>query len=238
MKARMFKVAVVLVLACAVKLTATPVLNSPSLWTDANAIWTVTSLPLSDPFGSGTEVAGGLTTARIVFSGGGAAPAARLSASGTNFTGGLLDTGALSVNFNFIGEEFPLNQTFGSLAMFFQSSNGDSWYYQFTPPSLVGTNYFSANIDTQGTSWFRTVGSGSYLTAIGSVTNFGFEIIGANAFSDQHYGIQDVTFTGNIGYVPEPETVWMIMMVLASLALTFRSRLGELAGQVKARIKA
>jgi hypothetical protein len=38
--------------------------------------------------------------------------------------------------------------------------------------------------------------------------------------------------------VPEPETVWMILIVLASLGLTFRGRLSEIAGMIKARIRA
>jgi hypothetical protein len=73
----------------------------------------------------------------------------------------------------------------------------------------------------------------NFVSIFQSVTEFGFEVAGGSYSGLQEYEISDVQFT-----VPEPETVWMILMVLASLGITFRSRLMELAGQVKARIRA
>lgn len=236
MKKQILKTVIILVFAVAIKSYATPSLNSPGLWTDANAGWTVTNAPFSNPSSGATEVATGNTTARILFTGGGLAPRARLYTTGTDFTQNLLGTAAQSINFKLISEEFVLNQSIGSLNMYFVGGGG-TWTYQFASPSTIGSSLLEANIGSQG-AWFLSSGAGTYAAAIGAVSEFGFIITGANEFSDQHFGVQDVTFSSELATVPEPETVWMILMVLASLGLTFRGRLADIVGQIKARVAA
>jgi hypothetical protein len=70
------------------------------------------------------------------------------------------------------------------------------------------------------------------LADFASVDQFGIELIGSSG-GLRRYDLDNFQFT-----VPEPETVWMILIVLASLGLTFRGRLSEIAGMIKARIRA
>jgi hypothetical protein len=79
---------------------------------------------------------------------------------------------------------------------------------------------------------WNPTGADNFLADFASVDQFGIELIGSSG-GLRRYDLDNFQFT-----VPEPETVWMILIVLASLGLTFRGRLSEIAGMIKARIRA
>lgn len=213
---------------------ASPVLvNRPDLWTDAAATWTVSAISPND---STPSEAGSGTYAGIRFTDGGSTPAAKLSATSGNFIGSFQDA-SLSVKFTLNSIEMAPAQQQGALSLYFVSG-GNTWYYdKLYSPISSGLTPYQVVMGVQG-DWTQIGGTPGaiYWNDLLTVSDFGFTLRGANNYVTQNYEIQDVEFTEFT--VPEPETVWMILMVLASLGITFRSRLMELAGQVKARIRA
>jgi len=239
MTERKIIVGVALGLICAGSVLASPLLYKPDLWNVTDASWVVSAISLNDstPGLNPSNNATGVNAARITFTGGGETPAARLSATSGNFVGNLQND-ALSVSFILNSVDRAPAQQPGSLALYFLATDGGNtnrWFYdQLNLPAGTGLTGYSVAMGTQGL-WTQVAGPGgaNYSNDLASVIEFGFEIRGWNEYVTQNYEIQDVQFT-----VPEPETVWMILMVLTSLGITFRSRLMELAGQVKARIRA
>ena len=212
---------------------ATPILNDSSLW-NATAtpppVWDVRTSPNTDQLGATVLDTPGGNTAQLRFVGGGAAPDAWIYAKGGNFVGDLTGYGVnLNVNFTFNSIDVAPNQTPNAgLYVFFLAGNGDLWSYSLAAPVTTGINYYGVNIGS-GNGWTTTnTPLSSFWSDLSSVSQFGFEVVGGNLNADQRYQFSDVYFS-----IPEPETVWMMLAVLASLAITFRSRLMELAGQIK-----
>jgi hypothetical protein len=119
-----------------------------------------------------------------------------------------------------------------SLNLYFRAASGNEWAYTlFTP----GFGPFTATIGSYSVGWvaqnFDPLGNDQSLfeTDILSIANIGVYVSGTGAGGT--YYLDDF----EIG-VPEPETVWMILAVLLSLGVTFRSQLAGMAGQVKARV--
>jgi len=201
-------------------------------------VWLVTDTGLGNNVTPAT--ASGVSTVILSLPNGGFSPSARMSATGANYVGAgnnnyaSLGT-ALTMTFTFTPSVDPV-----ALQFYFMSGAGDMWVAQGLN-LVAGPSTYTFNIGTSG-NWlhspFFNTGM-TWDTGFANVTEIGFEVFGQNGFVTQDYQFSNMEM-GPVASlsVPEPETVWMIMMVLASLALTFRSRLGELAGQVKARIKA
>jgi hypothetical protein len=94
--------------------------------------------------------------------------------------------------------------------------------------------YYSVSLGGDETGWNDTLAPGDSLwNDLANVTQFGFEIYGNMG----NPVIQEFEFSNVYFSVPEPETVWMILMVIASLALTFRRRMGEVVQGLRARVK-
>lgn len=111
------------------------------------------------------------------------------------------------------------------LRMYF-ISEGNTFYSSILTAPASGSQTF-----TRLLSDFTGLGATTFTT----VTEFGFEIASYNSLSAHSYTFEDIGLTQ---VVPEPETVWMMLVVLASLAITFRQRLADVAGQIKARFVA
>jgi hypothetical protein len=164
--------------------------------------------------------------------------------SGEKFTGsfsgisGLVDVNNLAVEFK-IKTENDYNSSPGNLGMYFVSGS-HTYYYkpvvslnQPAPGAFKTINLFIGNV-----SYWNNYDGGTFTTDFGAVDQFGFSFVGGPTEGMTHpIYLTDLQLLEETP-VPEPETVWMILMVLASLGITFRSRLMELAGQVKARIRA
>ncbi len=142
----------------------------------------------------------------------------------SSFTGNYLsDVGPTAiVNFNFIG-----SSSADQLSLYFYSSDDNAtWYY----PLSVSDGYHSVLIGNSS-GWVSFDAAPDYSLAIQDVDRIGIYVLNENT-GPFVYQLDDfeITFA-----VPEPETVWMFVAVLVSLGITFRARISELAGQMKAR---
>jgi hypothetical protein len=189
-------------------------------------------------FNIGTVSAPGSVT--VTFTGAGVTPAVRVGDTGANFTGqfisipgiGPQDMGQLKINFTLTAQTVTPN----NLSMYFKSG-GNLWV------STANIDLFGLAVNSPtrysmfiGTSsaWNLYAGSGTFINDYDNVSEFGFQLVGGNWYNQpQSYLFNDVYFS-----VPEPETVWMILVVLGSLAMTFKARLAGLAGQVRERFEA
>jgi hypothetical protein len=166
---------------------------------------------------------------RFGFAGDGVSPAVMIGSSNVNFSEDFSSKGPdLGVRFTFTSITPDVNPY--SLNLYFKAGGQtyiSTWHAYLS--SVAGPTTFDIGI-ADAANWNNM---DNFVSIFQSVTEFGFEVAGGSYSGLQEYEISDVQFT-----VPEPETVWMILMVLASLGITFRSRLMELAGQVKARIRA
>jgi len=140
-----------------------------------------------------------------------------------------------------LGVEFWLktdenyNPADGSMWLYFVADNGNTWTSSkpLTQPSpLQGYTRFSFEIGDLA-NWAPSQSS-TFSDDFAHVARFGLGFIGAQVGNNIVY-LDDFEIKV---LVPEPETVWMMVMVLASLGLTFRGRLTELGNQVKARLVA
>ncbi len=205
--------------------------------------WHTADLIGSFPASTGgviTPAQPGGTSVTLTFPNGGPSPYASLNTVDPNYVGNyaLLGSG-LFVKFTFDPKDFAPNPAQG-LALYFQSGT-DIWYLDgITTPMSTGAQTYILNIGSAG-NWMPEIGNiASWATAFTSINEIGFTINGVNWNLEQRYQFSDISLLTSqyLASVPEPETVWMILMVLASLGLTFRGRLAEFAGQIKARVKA
>jgi len=179
----------------------------------------------------------GSSAVTLTFANGGFSPSARITATDPTYVGaGVNYLAALATPFNTVSFTFNPSVDPVALRFYFMSGANDMWIANGLFLGS-GTLTYSLNIGSVG-MWTHNpiLNSGmTWDTGFASVTQIGFEVFGPNGGATQTYTFSNI----ELSYVvPEPETLWMIMMVLASLGITFRGRLAELAGQVKARIKA
>lgn len=168
------------------------------------------------------------------------------NSSGGKFTGSFVGLGAgdnLTVEFK-IKTENDYNDQSGNLGMYFIGGAGGithTWYY--TPVASLnqpvqGTGYKTIDLVIGNASYWNNYFGATFLTDFAAVTEFGFTFVGGPTENMTHpIYLTDLKLLDGVP-VPEPETVWMMVMVLASLALTFRGRLADLGNQVKARLVA
>jgi hypothetical protein len=131
-----------------------------------------------------------------------------------------------TIEFNFTtpnNSEAPV-----ALGVYFVSGV-NTWMYSYVTP---GYGKFDASIATYA-GWVSQsnplLGESDFLVDITSIDTIGLYVQGTSAGNT--YYLDDFGIA-----VPEPETVWMILAVLLSLGVTFRSQLAGMAGQVKARV--
>jgi hypothetical protein len=223
----------IMLLSFSVGALASPVLYDSTYWPAANVQKTVAPFTDNATLEVTPSVTPGDNYVDLKFTGAGLYSGADIWTTASQFTTDLPGGGPdLNIKFTLQNMTMAPNTDYGSLAVYFQYGAlvTQRWYFDLTPPTGLLAQTYTVNIGRQA-GWYG--GEGDYLTTLGTVTQLGFELIAANDVGEQIYRFSDVQFT-----VPEPETVWMILMVLASLGITFRSRLMELAGQVKARIRA
>jgi len=230
-------VASVIVGLCSVKVGATPMLGQ--VWGTGQAVnWTTIDI------GSGGATDNGLTGNSITLSvPSGFAPAATISTTGY-YAGDyspLLSTPGLAVRFTFDPNVLP-DANNGGLSFYFKSG-ANVWYATAlinSQPQVVGSQLLDFSIGS-ASDWSPALfneGGAVWATAFSAIDEIGFEVHGQNGDALTYTFSNIELYNDNVKAVPEPETIWMIFMVLASLGITFRNRLTELAGQVKARIKA
>ena len=214
-----------------------PTLGYVETWTtvDSKAGWA------TDTVGSGFPTADWDTGSLLLTIPDTGSPGAKVYGGlGSEFVGNYSALESTLVGAQYLVAKFSLeslddyNVNNGAMLMYFVG-NGNTYYlnYNFTQPAPASglVNY---TVGIGAGNWEAAI-AGVFADDWQSVTEFGLELWGANGGGADRYRIDNFEITSA---VPEPETVWMIMMVLASLGLTFRGRLVGIADQVKARIKA
>lgn len=158
------------------------------------------------------------------------APTIAFPGDSYQFTGDFGSIVGLYASFKFRAFNDPVNPTEG-LQLYFKGATR-TWLYDVTlqaastPPGWVT---ISAPLGVYGGSgwsiWNFGVGTYSeWQTDFANVTEFGILVAKDPSLgSTPLYGLDDVVLTQ---VVPEPETVWLLMAALASLAVTFRGRIG------------
>lgn len=153
--------------------------------------------------------------------------------NGYQFTGNMGGVfGDLAISFKFNAFNNPVN-SLGGLQLYFKGANLNStWIYDLTAlsPQTPGWVTISTPLNVYGGSGWNVVSPGSGTGSLtdwqndwSNVSEFGFLITKNNTFySGPVFGLDDIVLT-----VPEPETVWLVLAALASLGLTFRSRIGD-----------
>jgi len=124
-----------------------------------------------------------------------------------------------------------------SMWMYFESGNGNQYYYNFpglSQPAVSDTPKPYHFVISSAGNW---LGSGIFNNDFNDIIKFGLGFSSTLEGGDHIIQLSDFGLTQELR-VPEPENVWMMVMVLASLALTFRGRLADLGNQVKARFVA
>jgi len=165
--------------------------------------------------------------------------------SGGKFTGsysgisGLNSVDNLTVEFK-IKTVNDYNNERGNLGMYFVG-NSHTYYYKYDPRLTqpeAGTGYKTIDLVIGNASYWNNSDGGDFNLDFTLVTEFGFSFIGGpQTVAGREIYLTDLKLFESIP-VPEPETVWMMVMVLVSLGLTFRGRLADLGNQVKARLVA
>ena len=219
------------------RVMATPVIGNGLAW--GQGVTAGETAPGSDPdpltISTGT---GGAGNSFITFSGG-PSPAVRLGDTGTAYTGSFISVHPNDLMVNFTLTPLTAVAPYGYLNLYFK--NGAEVWRSHQTINLSGMavnmpGTFRMFIGNESAwEYFGDPLNANFVNDYAHVSEFGFELIGANTapYQNQTYAFDNVYFS-----VPEPETVWMILVVLASLGMTFRVRLTELAGQLKERIKA
>lgn len=142
-----------------------------------------------------------------------------------DFTGDYMaDVGPTAlINFTFTG-----SSNADQLSLYFYSSTDNAtWYY---PLSLSDGGHSVLIGNSSG--WVSFDPSPDYSLAITDVDRIGVYVANS-ALGPYSYALDNFELTF---VVPEPETVWMILAVVLSLGITFRGRILELAGSLKARL--
>jgi hypothetical protein len=217
-------------------LVAVPILNSTAEWGDsiASELSPMDDSAPATTINSATQSGEAVT---IQFTGNGLGPAVRLGDDGAGFLGGDGDFGSLGPDLRVMFTLTAKTVVPNSLNLYFKTTT-DVWnsnvILDLTGISINTPTTYAIAIGSES-AWYRYSGSQAFADAFAAVTEFGFELVGGNYSQAQSYEFSEVSFNNT---VPEPETVWMILVVLASLGITFRSRLLELGKQAVARIKA
>lgn len=231
-----------MVLAISAELSfATATIPFTETWNNgSNMNWATSGDPasLANPGSGGATVPDGgylqitmgdaLTTTRIIANS--TSSGGNLSGPGSDYTS--YPTMPLMVEFDF--KSFTSQA--GNLALYFASADR-SWLYTLTPNPTPGDGWTHFVVDVRNFGgWNQGSGTGpfdvtNWSTDMSNVLEIGLQIL-ANGSDGEIFGLDNF---GIQYYVPEPESVWMILAVLLSMCVTFRGKIWAVMAQVKAR---
>jgi len=133
--------------------------------------------------------------------------------------------GGANITFDFTGASGA-----DQLSLYFHSSAGvgdQTWYYALP----VSDGFFSVYVDSSGAGWSSFDIGANFFTAFSDVDQIGIYVVNKDLIS------HDYTLDNfQLSPVPEPETIWMMIAVALSLGVTFRGRIMDLVGNLKARV--
>ena len=138
----------------------------------------------------------------------------------------------MKINFDFL----TTGTSPGELQLYFQSGSGHLWAYDVAglngSPAANGKTTYAVSAGVSG--WVAQNGAwtpGDLLADWASVSWLGVYVQGSSG-AHEIYGLDDMYL--NL-LVPEPGTAWMILAAFLSICVTFRGKITEMAGQMKAR---
>jgi len=164
----------------------------------------------------------------------------------------------VTYNLEFVGDYSLLNANIslkftaphasdlGTLQLYFHTVGGsaEGFTYDLMPQALAdGQITYTATFGPTG--WFDwstgkygqdVLETANFLLALSNIDAIGLNLANQNLVSTT-YSLDEFKITvsaNNNNPVPEPETVWMMIAVLASLAVTFRGRIKDVLGAIKA----
>ena len=139
----------------------------------------------------------------------------------------------LVVSFNLASVDNS-NPNPGAMVLYFVSSNGNRYVSStiLTQPAVGSNELYHVYISQD--RWWNNLNSGNFALDFGSVSQFGLQLLGSSDTTSHSYQLDNFGLTSEF-QVPEPETIWMMVMVLGSLAITFRGRLTDIGAQVRER---
>jgi hypothetical protein len=136
----------------------------------------------------------------------------------------------LTIDFDFYSQTVSP----GELALYFQGTSGRMWAFDVLALYTPAVGWDTLSVPTSYAGWAPQNGlwnQTQFLADWASVDWLGL-YVQASAGATEYYGMDNLHLVLS---VPEPETVWMILAVVLSLCITFRARLAEIIGQLKAK---
>ena len=157
---------------------------------------------------------------------------ANATSSGGKFSGDYysIATALLAASSNLI-VQFDLqtinnyNNNDGAMVLYFLG-NGNEYVYagSLTQPSPGVLTAYELAIGSSAV--WNNLNNGTFSADFANVTEFGFKFVGSSDTAAHPIQLDNLTLIQ--GYmVPEPETIWMLLAVVLSLAVTFRTRLSQ-----------
>ena len=141
--------------------------------------------------------------------------------TGAGYVGDFVNAGVAGVNFDFMGQPLGLQY------VYFQGG-GSTWEQLLTVNSSSWQSY-NVSFTSPG-QWTETAGAESFAQALADVTLVGFETTYQDTGVPFSYGVDNWQYqqSGPTGSeVPEPETLSMGLVLLVSVWVMFRSRIGR-----------
>lgn len=126
------------------------------------------------------------------------------------------------LDFYFQGGTVSTNTyTFDLLAQEGAPSQWGTKIYTVTWGSTAGWNLYGGTLDPD-----------QFALDMASISAIGLNIQGSAGLGQEIYGLDYMGFV-----VPEPESIWLVLAVALSLAITFRARLADAFAQVRERVR-
>jgi hypothetical protein len=151
------------------------------------------------------------------------------SSAASRFVGDLYTpySGQLAVSFDFRAVQGDAPSTF---YMSMWSGNGTrEWRHYFT--GVETTDWVTYGFNMSDALQWSPEDGGTFLSDFMDVDKISLFVL--DSAGSSQYQFDNFTYT-----VPEPETVWMILAVVMSMAITFRGQLVKVFSGIKSRIAA
>lgn len=147
--------------------------------------------------------------------------------TGERYVGNLSAVGVSALNFDFMGQALGLQYVYFV-------GGGSTWEHLLDVTTASWQSY-SVSL-TDSAEWLQTDGTASFEAALADVNLVGFALTFSDAGSPFSYGVdnwQYQGFGGEVGAVPEPETLLFGVTLLATAGLLVGRRIGRVTTWIR-----